>query len=158
MKQIKIIFSYVLILIFTFPYVAVGEEKLGRLFFTPEQRIRLERLENKPMGATEIVISDKIMVNGIVQRNGGSRVVWINGVPQSRKGSNGISIERDIEPDSVAVKILGEDNSIRLKVGQSLDLDSTELGNISSGQDFKSSQQSKRITGKESIPLSRRMD
>ena len=140
------------------PYVAVGEEKLGRLFFTPQQRIQLEQLENKPKGETEIIISDRIVVNGIVQRNGGSRVVWINGMPQSRKSSNGISIERDIEPDSVPVKILGEDNSIRLKVGQSIDLDNTVLRNTSSDRGFKSLQKSVHRTGKESIPSNRRVD
>ena len=140
------------------PYVAVGEEKLGRLFFTPQQRIQLEQLENKPKGETEIIISDRIVVNGIVQRNGGSRVVWINGMPQSRKSSNGISIERDIEPDSVPVKILGEDNSIRLKVGQSIDLDNTVLRNTNSDRGFKSLQKSVHRTGKESIPSNRRVD
>lgn len=158
MNQKKIIFSCALFIIFTLPYVAVGEEKLGRLFFTPQQRIQLEQLENKPKGETEIIISDKIIVNGIVQRNGGSRVVWINGIPQSRESFNGISIERDIEPDSVTFKIVGTDNSIRLKVGQSIDLDSTELRNTNSDQGFKSSQQPVRKTGKESIPSNRRMD
>lgn len=158
MNQKKIILSCALLTIFTFPYVAVGEEKLGRLFFTPQQRIQLEQLENKPKGEAEIIISDKLIVNGIVQRNGGSRVVWINGIPQSRGSSNGISIERDIEPDSVSVKILGADNTIRLKVGQSINLDSTELGNTNFGQGFKSLQQPVRKTGKESIPSNRRMD
>lgn len=158
MNQKKIIFSCALLIIFTLPYVAVGEEKLGRLFFTPQQRTQLEQLENKPKGETEIIISDKIIVNGIVQRNGGSRVVWINGIPQSRKSSNGISVERDIEPDSVPVKILGADNSIRLKVGQSINLDSTELRNTNSGQGFKSLQKSVRKTGKESIPSNRRTE
>ena len=148
MKHTKIIFSCALFITFNLPYVAVGEERLGRLFFTPQQRIQLEQLENKPKGETEIIISDKIVVNGIVQRNGGSRVVWINGLPQSQKSSNGISIEHDIEPDSVPVKILGADNSIRLKVGQSIDLDSTELRNKNSNHK----------TGKVSIPSKRRMD
>jgi hypothetical protein len=158
MNQKKIILSCALLIIFTSPYVAVGEEKLGRLFFTPQQRIQLEQLENKPKGETEIIISDKIIVNGIVQRNGGSRVVWVNGIPQSRESSNGVSIERDIEPDSVPVKILGVDNTIRLKVGQSINLDSTELRNTNSGQRFKSLQQPVRKTGKVSIPSNRRMD
>ena len=136
-----------LFIISTLPYVAAGEE-VGRLFFTPEQRLQLEQLESKPKGETEIIISDRIIVNGIVQRNGGSRVVWINGAPQSRESSNGILIERDIEPDSVPVKILGADNSIRLKVGQSIDLDSTELRNSNSNHK----------TGKESTSSSRRMD
>ena len=147
MDNKKIIFCYTLLIIFSLPYVAVGEE-VGRLFFTPEQRLQLEQLENKPKGETEIIISDKILVNGIVQRNGGSRVVWINGAPQSRKSSNGISIERDIEPDSVPVRILGADNSIRLKVGQSIDLERTEFRNTNSN---------KKI-GKKSTSSNRRVD
>lgn len=136
MNQRKIIICYAVI-IFSLPGIVVGEEKLGRLFFTQKQRIQLEQLESKPKGTAEIVISDKITVNGIVQRNGGSRVVWINGIPQSRKSSNGISIERDVEPDSVPVKILGADNAVRLKVGQSIDIDSTELRNTNYDQEFK---------------------
>ena len=136
MSQKKLILSCTIILIFFLPRIVAGNEKLGRLFFTQEQRTRLEQLENKPQGETDIIISDKILVNGIVQRNGGSRVVWINGVPQGRDGSNGISIERDIEPDSVPVRVMGVDNSIRLKVGQSIDID-TELRNVNYGPEFK---------------------
>jgi hypothetical protein len=142
MNQKKKILCYMLLVLTALPCVAVAQEKLGRLFFTPEQRIRLEQLENKPEGETEVIISDKIMVNGIVQRNGGSRVVWINGVPQSQKGANGILVERDIMPDSVPVKIPGTGNSVRLKVGQSIDLDSTVMRSIGSEREFKSAQQS----------------
>ncbi len=137
---------------------AVAQEKIGRLFFTPEQRIRLEQLENKPEGETEVIISDKILVNGIVQRNGGSRVVWINGVPQSQKGTNGILVERDITPDSVPVKIPGTGNLVRLKVGQSIDLNSSVNRSIVSEQEFKSAQQSAQKTGKKSILPSGKMD
>jgi len=140
------------------PCGAVAQEKIGRLFFTPEQRIRLEQLENKPEGETEVIISDKILVNGIVQRNGGSRVVWINGVPQSQKGTNGILVERDITPDSVPVKIPGTGNLVRLKVGQSIDLNSSVNRRIVSEQEFKSAQQSAQKTGKKSILPSRKMD
>ena len=140
------------------PCGAVAQEKIGRLFFTPEQRIRLEQLENKPEGETEVIISDKILVNGIVQRNGGSRVVWINGVPQSQKGTNGILVERDITPDSVPVKIPGTGNLVRLKVGQSIDLNSSVNRSIVSDQEFKSAQQSAQKTGKKSILPSRKMD
>ena len=142
----------------TLPCSAVAQEKIGRLFFTPEQRIRLEQLENKPEGETEAIISDKILVNGIVQRNGGSRVVWINGVPQSQKGANGILVERDITPDSVPVKIPGTGNLVRLKVGQSIDLNSSVNRSIVSEQEFKSAQQSAQKTGKKSILPSGKMD
>ena len=137
-----------LLVLTALPCGAVAQEKIGRLFFTPEQRIRLEHLANKPEGETTVIISDKVQVNGIVQRNGGSRVVWINGVPQSQKGANGILVERDITPDSVPVKIPGTGNSVRLKVGQSIDLDSTVMRGAGSEQEFKSAQPSAQKTRK----------
>jgi hypothetical protein len=52
--------------------VFADEVTLGRLFFTPVQRAQREtRLASPP------VVSQ---VNGIVQRDGGVRTVWINGV------------------------------------------------------------------------------
>lgn len=137
-----------LLVLTALPCGAVAQEKIGRLFFTPEQRIRLEHLANKPEGETTVIISDKIQVNGIVQRNGGSRVVWINGVPQSQKGANGILVERDITPDSVPVKIPGTGNLVRLKVGQSIDLNSSVKRSVGSEQEFKSAQPSAQKTGK----------
>lgn len=148
MNQNKKILYYMLLVLTALPCGAVAQEKIGRLFFTPEQRIRLEHLANKPEGETTVIISDKIQVNGIVQRNGGSRVVWINGVPQSQKGANGILVERDITPDSVPVKIPGTGNLVRLKVGQSIDLNSSVKRSVGSEQEFKSAQPSAQKTGK----------
>jgi hypothetical protein len=85
-------------------------------------------------------------------------VVWINGVPQSQKGTNGILVERDITPDSVPVKIPGTGNLVRLKVGQSIDLNSSVNRSIVSEQEFKSAQQSAQKTGKKSILPSGKMD
>lgn len=158
MNQKKKILCYMSLVLTALSCGAVAQEKIGRLFFTPEQRIRLEQLESKPEGETAVIISDKILVNGIVQRNGGSRVVWINGVPQSQKGTNGILVERDITPDSVPVKIPGTGNLVRLKVGQSIDLNSSVNRSIVSEQEFKSAQQSAQKTGKKSILPSGKMD
>ncbi len=158
MNQKKKILCYMLLVLTALPCVAVAEETLGRLFFTPEQRIRLEQLKSKPEGETEVIISDKVLVNGIVQRNGGSRVVWINGVPQSQNSANGILAERDITPDSVPVKIPGTSNLVRLKVGQSIDLDSSVMRNTNSARELKSTQQSVQKTGKKSIPPNEKRD
>lgn len=158
MNQNKKILYYMLLVLTALPCGAVAQEKIGRLFFTPEQRVRLEHLANKPEGETTVIISDKVQVNGIVQRNGGSRVVWINGIPQSQKGANGILVERDITPDSVQVKILSTGNSVRLKVGQSIDLDSSVMRSVGSEREFKSAQQSAQNTGKKSILLNGKMD
>lgn len=49
-----------------------AEATLGRLFFTPAQRIQRDA-QHLPAAA---------QVNGMVQRDGGLRTVWINGVAQ----------------------------------------------------------------------------
>lgn len=85
-------------------------EELGRLFFTPEQRAQLDYSHARED------ISDNndraLMLNGIVQRHGGKRTVWINGVPQQA----GLSDEGT--PESVMVPVPGKNRSVKLKVGQ----------------------------------------
>lgn len=90
--------------------VAANAEELGRLFFTPEQRAQLdysharESLSDNNDGA--------LTLNGIVQKHGGKRTAWINGVPQTV----GLSDERS--PESVPVPLPGQNKSVKLKVGQ----------------------------------------
>ena len=77
MKKISIIASAITLFAIT-PSCEATE--LGRLFFTPEQRARLEfgqQPDIKPPGRPPA-----LSVGGIVQRQGGERTVWINGVPQ----------------------------------------------------------------------------
>jgi hypothetical protein len=89
---------------------------LGRLFFTPEQRSQLDyahaRDATNENGAASI-----LSVNGIVQKMGGGRTVWINGVAQNA----GISDERS--PDSLPVAVPGKSKPVKVKVGQRLLLD-----------------------------------
>jgi len=83
-------------------------KELGRLFFTPEQRAQLEsgRQENAPHDDRSIT------VNGIVQKRGGGRIVWINNVPQPAGNSD----ER--APESVPVAVPGQTQPLKVKVGQ----------------------------------------
>lgn len=85
-------------------------EGLGRLFFTPEQRAQMDydKLQNTDPGDNRRVLS----VNGIVQKHGGERTVWINGVPQQA----GKSDER--APESLPVAIPGQSQPVKVKVGQ----------------------------------------
>ena len=85
-------------------------EGLGRLFFTPEQRAQLEYSQQQTTHAPDNVHS--LTVNGIVQKHGGERTVWINGVPQIA----GKSDER--APESVPVAIPGQSKPAKVKVGQ----------------------------------------
>jgi len=89
-------------------------EELGRLFLTPQQRAMLERGQQLNI---EKPVIESLTVSGIVQRHGGERTVWINGVPQIP----GKSDER--APESVPVTLPGQAQPVRLKVGQKVLLD-----------------------------------
>lgn len=90
--------------------LASGAE-LGRLFFTPEQRTQLDRDD---AGKARPDTNDRgtLSVTGIVQKHGGERTVWINGVPKLA----GKSDERS--PESASVTLPGQKKKIRVKVGQ----------------------------------------
>lgn len=63
--------------------VFAEEASLGRLFFTPAQRAQRDTRHTSPP-----VVSQ---VNGIVQRDGGVRTVWINGVAR-REAVGGLPV------------------------------------------------------------------
>ena len=85
-------------------------EPLGRLFFTPEQRAQLEhsKLQSSDYGNS----GRSLTVNGIVQKHGGKRTAWINGVSQQAGNSD----ER--APDSLPVNVPGLSKPVKVKVGQ----------------------------------------
>ena len=89
----------------------VHSKELGRLFFTPEERSQMDASyarEAKPDNDGRRTLS----LTGIVQRQGGERVIWINGVPRLA----GKSDERS--PESAPVTIPGQKKKVRVKVGQ----------------------------------------
>ncbi|HYR06032.1 MAG TPA: hypothetical protein VEP71_05050 [Gallionella sp.] len=85
-------------------------EELGRLFFTPEQRAQLD--SGQQPGNDKPGSAHSLTVNGVVQKHGGQRTIWINGVPQSA----GKSDER--APESVPIAIPGRSQQVKVKVGQ----------------------------------------
>lgn len=91
----------------------------GRLFFTPEQRAQLDYDYTRNVSA-EGNAGSVVMVNGIVQRRGGGRIVWINGMAQPA----GKSDER--HPTSVPVSVPGKSRPVEMKVGQKLLLNAPE--------------------------------
>jgi len=94
---------------------SINAEELGRLFFTPQQRAMLERGQqpdaDNPAGSIE-----SLTVSGIVQKDGGERTVWINGVPQIAGKSDTLA------PESVPVAIPGQAQPVKIKVGQKVQL------------------------------------
>lgn len=91
-------------------------DSLGRLFFTPAQRIQLDYAYARSATA-EGGSSPFLTVNGIVQKHGGARTVWINGVAQSARNSN------ESNPTAQTVTVPGKSQPVKIKVGEKILLD-----------------------------------
>jgi hypothetical protein len=87
---------------------------LGRLFFTPQQRQQLEFQQTRSNTGTDNGRRNYIIVNGVVQKHGGNRTVWINGAAQATEQSDGKN------PTTETVKVPGKSHPVQLKVGQPL--------------------------------------
>lgn len=85
-------------------------EELGRLFFSPAQRAQMDYNFAQNIRPNDNV--NAVMLNGIVQMQGGKRTAWINGVPQTVGRSD------EKAPDSMPVTLPGQNRSVKLKVGQ----------------------------------------
>lgn len=95
---------------------AAHATRLGRIFFTPEQRAQLDHNSARTTPA-EGDSSSVLMVNGIVQKHGGARTAWINGVPQKAGNSD------DRSPEALPVSVPGKSQPVKIKVGQKIQLD-----------------------------------
>lgn len=91
-------------------------DTLGRLFFTPQQRAQLD-FNYARNASTDGNSSPVLTVNGIVQKHGGARTVWINGVAKSARNNS----ERN--PTAQTVAIPGKSKKVKLKVGDKILLD-----------------------------------
>ena len=106
---------------------ATAADNQGRLFFTPRQRSQLD-YEYARKVPTDGNSSPVLTVNGIVQKQGGSRTVWINGVSQS-EGNNG---ERN--PIAQTVTVPGKAKAVQLKVGDKILLDQPVQSNLGASE------------------------
>lgn len=94
-------------------------EGLGRLFFTPAERAQLNHhhavstpiLANANTGLENSGDEHSLTLNGVVQKDGGKRTVWINGIAKS-VGSG------DDNTSSTMVTLPDQNKMVRLKVGQ----------------------------------------
>lgn len=121
-------------LLMVFAVSAVAEDGLGRLFFSPSDRTRLdaqrsEAIANanrpKPVvteAPAEVVPSPRTLtLNGIVRRPDGEATVWING-----KAVDAVAAGSPVQPSSLGraeagVRLPESRKPVRLKVGQSIE-------------------------------------
>ncbi len=105
--------SLLLLTLIGLPTVTRADE-LGRLFFTPQQRQQMEFQETRGNTGTDSGHRNYIIVNGVVQKHGGHRTVWINGAAQAPEQSG------NRNPTTETVTVPGKSHPVQLKVGQPL--------------------------------------
>ncbi len=110
---------------------AFAENALGRLFYTSEQRarmdvarrhersVRIDEVENVPQ-------STNILLNGFITRSDGKSTLWINNRIQS--GDSPVAAVG--KGGEVSVVTPDAQRTIRLKVGQSIDMSSGEVEEV----------------------------
>lgn len=106
---------------------------VGRLFFAPAQRARLdsrraEALANAnrppapPVAATPKALPPQVVtLNGVVRRNDGTTTVWVNGHPVNDRFHEADITAGSIARESVALDLASSRRRVRLKVGQSVE-------------------------------------
>ena len=107
-----------------------GEPSLGRLFFTPAQRLALEEARRKNVRA-EVQAEEKpkappvrnVSVTGVVRRSDGESTVWVNGKPVDGATDDGLKVRITAgQQAAVIVQDPAQGRTVRLKVGQRADV------------------------------------
>lgn len=111
-------------------------EPLGRLFFTPERRIALERQRQLNTQEAQIVEGATLSVNGIVQRSSGRSTAWVNGAPlHDNASAGGVRVDVDKSQPGRTTVVAGEEAPASLKVGETLNRATRETSSgIGSGR------------------------
>jgi hypothetical protein len=98
---------------------AWAADPLGRLFFTPDERERLERQRARPPAEAKPSLPG-VTVNGVVQRSDGKAVVWVNGVPRPASApaaENGLAAR---PLDAATVVVTTPEGKVQVKVGETV--------------------------------------
>jgi len=100
---------------------SIKTEPLGRLFFTPERRLALERqrLLNTQETQSQLTEDSNLTIDGLVRRSSGKSTTWINGAAQHDNAApTGVRV--DVEksnPGKITIRA-GEEAPASLKVGE----------------------------------------
>ena len=116
---------------------------LGRLFFTPAERARLDELRRRPPPAPPEVASaakpeppaappspQYVTLNGVVRRSDGTTTVWLNNKPVTGpRSEDGLVVTPSGRSGSgnVTVRVPETGRSVDLKVGQQVEMRSGQV-------------------------------
>ncbi len=108
------------VLILALPQVATAEP-LGRLFFTPERRVALERQRQLNIQETQTLEGATMSLDGVVVRSSGKRTVWVNRRAQHDNAAPaGVTVDVTRREPGKASLSVGEETPAQLKVGETI--------------------------------------
>jgi hypothetical protein len=104
------------------PAKAADSPELGRLFFTPERRIALERQRTYNVQEAQTLQGTTMSLDGVVQRSSGKATVWINRQAQNEGESARTGVSAVVSPKTPGSAMLapGEEKASQLKVGEAV--------------------------------------
>jgi hypothetical protein len=104
------------------PANAADTLELGRLFFTPDRRIALERQRTFNVQEAQTLQGTTMSLDGVVYRSSGKATVWINRQAQNESESarTGVSAVVSSKTPGSALLAPGEEKPAQLKVGEAV--------------------------------------
>ncbi|HCC53607.1 MAG TPA: hypothetical protein DEQ20_01575 [Desulfobulbaceae bacterium] len=123
MARITVILTTFLLLAHT---ACANAEPLGRLFFNPDERARLDQIRNgKITDNTQPNFAPppaaQTTLNGFVRRNNGKTTVWINQIPQDEDERQGSKARKSSAKSPDVSMKLPSGKKVRIKPGQTFD-------------------------------------
>ena len=107
-----------------------GVSKLGRLFFSPQQRQEFDRRRELNIQEATTVVESVFTVNGHISRSSGKSTTWVNGIAQNE------AYKTD-NPASILLQPVQDEPPVSLKVGQTLDRNSGAIKNVMPSGEIK---------------------
>ena len=104
------------------PACAADVPELGRLFFTPERRVTLERQREFNVQEAQTLLGSSMSLDGVVYRSSGKSTVWINRQAQAENESRRTGVSAVVSPTAPGSAVLapGEEAPTQLKVGEAI--------------------------------------
>jgi hypothetical protein len=113
------------------PACAADSLALGRLFFTPERRIALERQRTHNVQEAQALQGTTMSLDGVVYRSSGKSTVWINRQSQNENEAVRTGVHAVISPQNPGRALIapGEEKPAQLKVGEAMNRATGERDN-----------------------------
>lgn len=119
---IKKIINYIVAAAILCAALPVSAERVGQLFFSPEERKLLDRQRQNPSPVYSAT-GTTITLNGVVQGSSGKTVIWVNGTPHDQQLTTNVT-------QSVPIRVPETGQSIQLKPGQTYNTVSGQVSDV----------------------------